>query len=192
MKPWTHAEEAEAIRSWLNGRCETTMAEQRGRTVVDILTKLDEMEQAGRMAATARFKQVSLGYPLARLKQAIAKHCPAEKAVTEDICENKHGGNLESGEAFEAVSSVRDIQQAQICQALLDNPGGMVEEEISLHCGLRRNSASARISELKKMSMVIKKPSPFGKPPWHRRKTTSGHFAAVLIMNPAMLALINS
>lgn len=200
MKPWTNAEEAEAIRSWLNGRSATTMAEQRGRTVVDVLTKLGELEQSGRMAATARFKQINPSYYIAKLKQEIAKYCPAVPAPEpklvpppdEDICANNHGGNYESMGAFEQVSKKRDIQHAQICSALLDNPDGMVEEEISRHCGMRRNSASARISELKKMQMVIRKPLPFGKPPWHRRQTTSGCFAAVLVINPVMLDLINS
>jgi hypothetical protein len=103
-----------------------------------------------------------------------------------DICRKNHGGNLESELANAQNRPHRHGQYLAIFEALLSHPDGMTEEEISTLCNFRRHSTSARLSELKKAEFVM--PRPLWPSGYHRRKTTSGSFAAVLVINPNILA----
>jgi hypothetical protein len=192
MKPWTHEEEAEAIRSWLKGRSAQTMAAHRGRTVVDVLTKLGELEQAGRMAATARVKQINPSFYISTLKQQIAKYCPAVVPVMttvsdpEDICSGHHHGNPESVEAFEVTKRGRQEQYKRILEELINHPDGLTVDELKQRTKFKgTSSCGARCSELQEKGAVI--PKPDGKGGYVRRKTRSGVNAAVRIINPDWL-----
>jgi hypothetical protein len=112
------------------------------------------------------------------------------RLTNHDVCSSKHGNNYESKAAFQNNRSRKEIQHELIIDALLDNPDGMTEEQLSLHLGMLRHSASARIAELKQLGAICRKPlqnPPDNAPTWERRKTTSGSYAAVLVINPEAL-----
>jgi hypothetical protein len=100
-----------------------------------------------------------------------------------DICENKHGGNLESREAFERNKSAKQEQYQTIWDVMKANRNGLIVEEAKRLTNFPGSSScAARISELKKLRLLI--PKPDGKGGYVRRKTSTGVNAAVLVMNP--------
>jgi len=100
-----------------------------------------------------------------------------------DICENKHGGNPESREAYERNRGGKQEQYQTIWDVMKANPNGLIVEEAKRLTNFPGSSScAARISELKKRGWLI--PKPDGKGGYFRRKTSTGVNAAVLIINP--------
>jgi len=91
----------------------------------------------------------------------------------DDICANKHGGNLESQEAFLKIKNRRNEQHQRIIGYLTLHPG-LICEELETALRLQRSTISARVSELRKAGIVV----PIGRAP-----TKSGCSASRLYIN---------
>lgn len=92
-----------------------------------------------------------------------------------DVCENRHGGNPESIEAFHTTpSETRERQRKAIRKmALAACSYGITTDEIAQHLSVPPNSVSGRLSEMKRDGLLVETA--------HRRKTRMGKMARVLI-----------
>ena len=91
-----------------------------------------------------------------------------------DICRNYHGGNPESVAANRRNAKGREAQRASVYnQVAKQEAHGATCWEVEQALGLSHQSASARLSELKKMGALSLN--------GQRRKTGSGSKAGVLI-----------
>lgn len=97
-----------------------------------------------------------------------------------DICANRHRGNTESVEANALTNKAqgrrRVIEWLEQC-----GPEGDSCYFISQSLGMPYTTASARISELRKLGVVICKPKPEGG--YYRKPTPTGSSAAILILD---------
>lgn len=99
-------------------------------------------------------------------------HFPVDRS---DITESRHGGNPESQEAFESVKADSSSLRKRIWTFIhARGQEGATVDEIESASGLRHQTVSARVSELKAMKLLV--------PSGERRKTSSGRFAAVLVV----------
>lgn len=98
----------------------------------------------------------------------------AQLAIDFDVCASRHGGNPESAEAHESVKPSK-TQLHRLILATLGN--GMTCEEIDRQLGLKHQTASARISELRAQDAV----TIIG-----RRATSSGRWASVYVARREM------
>lgn len=85
-----------------------------------------------------------------------------------DICAGYHGGNEFSTEAHESVAFDKKRQSRLILDFLRDR--NAICEEVEHALGMKHQTASARISELKKAGLIV---------PVGRGNTTSGRTAAI-------------
>lgn len=92
-----------------------------------------------------------------------------------DVCENRHGGNPESIEAYRTSSEEeRKAMRARIYKyALRVGEHGITADEISIKAGLVHNRVAPRISELKRDGLLVKTNK--------RRPTRLGKMARVLV-----------
>jgi len=91
-----------------------------------------------------------------------------------DICENRHGGNSESVEANASMSTAKVIQGFRIAEFIHGcGERGATAEEVEIGLKMSRSSASARMSELKELGIVV--------PSSERRRTSSGRLARVIV-----------
>jgi len=86
-----------------------------------------------------------------------------------DICANRHRGTRESVEAHQKTLPNKLRDRAKIIEYLKDT-GAHTAEEIELALDMRRSTVSARMSELKRDSLIEKV---------GRRPTTTGATAGV-------------
>jgi len=91
-----------------------------------------------------------------------------------DICENRHGGNPESVLANASMSTMKVLQRYRIAEYIhgLGTQGAICAEvEMIMH--IPHQSASARMTELKAMGILV--------PTASRRMTGSGRMARVCV-----------
>jgi predicted transcriptional regulator len=99
--------------------------------------------------------------------------------MSDDICENYHGGNPESYEANEATAKERD--RSKIYLALLEAAEkGQTCDELEICLAMAHQTASARCSELLREGVVVRARD--GKGERLRRLTRQGCWASVLIL----------
>lgn len=93
-----------------------------------------------------------------------------------DICQNRHGGNEQSEEAFEAIRKGLPRRRA-LCLVLIHkaSPEGLTVHELANHLGTTPNAVSGRLTELKKDGRITKIGT---------RPTPTGSKAAVYIPTP--------
>ena len=72
---------------------------------------------------------------------------------SEDICENKHGGNAESVKANRRVSSTK-VKSQQAILEILRQYGPLTCKEISMVKDAPMHQVSGRITELKELGLV--------------------------------------
>jgi len=103
-----------------------------------------------------------------------------------DITANRHGGNPESKGAFAKIEDHIAAQTSEVLALYEEHPEGLIGEEVERLTRLRRSSVSARLSELRKRGLLIRKwiGTINGKIAYERRSTSSGATAAVLVLNP--------
>jgi predicted Rossmann fold nucleotide-binding protein DprA/Smf involved in DNA uptake len=87
-----------------------------------------------------------------------------------DICASNHGGDEFSGAAHDSIAESKAAMWGRIVRFLSTQPATCCEVENAL--GMRHQTASARLSELKRDGRVFRT--------GERRKTDSGRYAAVL------------
>jgi len=92
-----------------------------------------------------------------------------------DICQNFHKGNRESFAAHAKIESSSEAMRWEIWKRIKDSTG-MICEEIERELGLKHQTASARISELKRDGLISPKIVSGVK---QRRPTSSGCLAMV-------------
>lgn len=101
----------------------------------------------------------------------------AQKAV-DDICRRKHGGNLESVAANQAIHESKEATREKIyLYAVAQGERGITADEVAAEWGVTHNHVAPRISELRRDGRLV--------PTLKRRKTRSGCTARVLICRPA-------
>lgn len=105
--------------------------------------------------------------------------------MSDDICENYHGGNPESYEANEATSKFRDQQRIK-ATLLAIGPDGATCDELEDALALPHQTASARCSELLRDGAIWRKRDAQGRK--IRRITRHGCWASVLISKEFVLA----
>lgn len=90
-----------------------------------------------------------------------------------DICENRHGGNGNSTEAFRSLGNSASEIRSMVFK-FIESMGsiGATCDEIEVRLELSHQTASARCSELKRLGQIVEK---------GRRPTRSGRSAAVLV-----------
>lgn len=94
-----------------------------------------------------------------------------------DICENNHGGNMESVAAHAKARKARDHKL--ITESLyLAGQYGATCDELEVKIGMSHQSCSARCSELLAAQWIYRKPFGTG---YEKRKTRTGRAAAVLV-----------
>jgi hypothetical protein len=76
----------------------------------------------------------------------------------DDICENRHGGNNESREAFQTTPASRRSEQCATITDYVRSCGstGSTCEEAEEALSMHRSSCSARFSELKAAGVLIR------------------------------------
>jgi hypothetical protein len=90
-----------------------------------------------------------------------------------DICARRHRGSPESVEANRKIQPKKSMYRQQVYSAIKQHgTWGMTCEEVSTALGMRYSTVSGRIAELKADHWLVKTCA--------RRRTTAGHFAAVL------------
>ena len=94
-----------------------------------------------------------------------------------DICENKHGGNPESTEAYQASSESerRAMRERIYAYAKLKGSDGITADEVAERSGLVHNRVAPRISELRRDGLLVETD--------RRRRTRLGRTARVLVAN---------
>jgi predicted ArsR family transcriptional regulator len=92
-----------------------------------------------------------------------------------DICENRHGGNPESVEAFLTTPATCRTKQRLAIQTLAKQRGlrGITTDEVAQHFDAPPNSISGRLSELKRDGLLVETQQ--------RRQTRMGKMARVLV-----------
>lgn len=92
-----------------------------------------------------------------------------------DICENRHGGNQESAEAFRAGSATLRARQRFVIWAIAYEEGkrGVTTDEIAARLKTTPNVISGRMSELKRDGFLV--------PTNERRQTRMGRMARVFV-----------
>lgn len=92
-----------------------------------------------------------------------------------DVCENRHGGNSESMEAFVTTPATCRKKQRMAIQALAKQRGlrGITTDEVAQHFNATPNSVSGRLSELKRDGLLIETD--------RRRPTRLAKMARVLV-----------
>ena len=100
----------------------------------------------------------------------------------DDVCRNRHGGADTSVEAFRKsdLTRARKLVFGTIAES---GARGITCEEIELKTGMKHQTASARITELRKMNLIVDT--------WIRRPTTSGCSARVYVTAEAILETEN-
>ena len=95
--------------------------------------------------------------------------------MEQDICQNKHGGNAESIEAFITTPETCRTKQRLAIQLLARQRGlhGITTDEAAEHFDAPPNSISGRLSELKRDGLLVETDK--------RRVTRMGKSARVLI-----------
>lgn len=95
--------------------------------------------------------------------------------MEDDICENNHGGNGDSGEAYLSSSerARKTLRDRIYNYALRRGEKGITSDEVVTASKITHNRISPRISELKKEGRLI--------PTSKTRKTQFGRSARVLI-----------
>lgn len=93
-----------------------------------------------------------------------------------DICENRHGGNRESVEAFKSKSPNQRIRQRHAVLDFVKSCGyyGATTDEVAFHFSTTPNAVSGRMSELKRDGLLIET--------GRRRLTRTGNSAQVLVI----------
>lgn len=90
-----------------------------------------------------------------------------------DVCENYHGGNANSVDAFKKASGSASALRAEIFRYLVQQGSkGATCDEIEVALGIAHQTCSARCADLKREGAVYE----YGK-----RKTRTGSNAGVLI-----------
>lgn len=95
----------------------------------------------------------------------------------DDITANYHGGNELSVEANKKAQPAKERDRGKIVDLLMHEPTGMTCDEIEVRLNLKHQTASARLTELKRDGLVFV---------WGRRKTPTGSFAGVNILKAAV------
>ena len=90
--------------------------------------------------------------------------------IDRDICSNNHGGDECSVNAHTSIQSSKEALRTMIYEYIKTGP--VTCEEIEMALGLKHQTASARVSELKALNMV--------RPSGIKRVTSSGRKAHVL------------
>jgi len=91
-----------------------------------------------------------------------------------DVCANRHGGNQESTEANDSMGVAKVVQGYRVAQFLHEQGShGATTEEVVHGLLLSHQSASARMSELKALKIIV--------PTANRRPTASGRMARVCV-----------
>lgn len=95
--------------------------------------------------------------------------------MVRDICENRHGGNAESAEAFRSTpaESRLKLQNAILLIAKASGSYGITTDEVAHRLSAMPNSISGRLSEMKRDWLLVETP--------HRRQTRMGKMARVLV-----------
>jgi len=95
--------------------------------------------------------------------------------MEQDICENRHGGNQESAEAFSSGSSTLRARRRFAIWALAMSEGsrGVTTDEVSARMETTPNVVSGRMSELKRDGLLV--------PTNMRRVTRMGRMARVFV-----------
>ena len=93
-----------------------------------------------------------------------------DQPVKTDICENFHGGNKLSELANDQIQPHKDSIKDKIVRFVKSRFEGATCEEIEIALALRHQTASARLTELKKENRVLMSSV---------RRTSTGSFAAV-------------
>src|SRR5690348_17175302 len=86
----------------------------------------------------------------------------------EDICRNYHGGNPESEAANESIRNLKEGLRGRII-GLLKSSGPMTSDDIEARTGMRHQTVSARLAEMKKSETIVQA---------GRKQTRSGRWAA--------------
>lgn len=92
-----------------------------------------------------------------------------------DVCENRHGGNPESVEAFLSTPPDCRTRQRIAIHKFAKSKGsyGITTDEVAQELSVPPNSVSGRLSEMKRDGLLVETV--------HRRKTRMGKMARVLI-----------
>ena len=98
--------------------------------------------------------------------------------MTDDITRNYHGGNEESEQANESITGTKEQMRTKLYDALKRRPSTC--EELEDRFGMKHQTVSARLSELKRDGLVEKVGT---------RPTSSGRSAAVLAPKQAQRSL---
>lgn len=101
--------------------------------------------------------------------------------IDRDICENRHGGNLESAEAYYSTPDEHRRRQRAVIQsfAKLNGSHGITTDEVAQYLSVPPNSVSGRLSELKRDGLLVETKN--------RRPTRMGKMARVLIASEHVL-----
>ena len=96
--------------------------------------------------------------------------------TNDDICKNNHGGADTSMSAWESAKQGASNMRQKI-RRLIASAGycGKTCEEVELELGIKHQTASARISELRRDGLIV-----YGE---QRRATSSGSSARVYLTN---------
>lgn len=95
--------------------------------------------------------------------------------MEQDICHNKHGGNVESSDAFHTTPMEHRIRQRMAIRkmALAACSYGITTDEVAQLLSVPPNSISGRLSEMKRDGLLVETDK--------RRVTRMGKMARVLI-----------
>lgn len=96
----------------------------------------------------------------------------AGKLVPRDVCARKHGGNVESSNAFDIIVDELNKRQFEVLDRIKSARFGLTGDELAIELRTTPNAISGRITELRIMRKIEKRGT---------RKTRSGCSAAVWV-----------
>jgi hypothetical protein len=100
-----------------------------------------------------------------------------DRYAVDDVCAKRHRGAPTSEDAHDSIREHKEAQRQRILRCLeVQGPRGGICEEIARQLGMRYTTVSGRLSELKNHKDGRARES------GRRRRTTSGHGAAVVVL----------